>query len=498
MTEPSLTNKTLNSLKWSYLSTLVASFLQIGYTAVMARLLEPTDFGLVAMAGVVLRFGNYFAQMGIGAALVQKREISNEDIRAAFTSSLILGLLFSILFYLLAPLSKYLFHNSAIVPVVRVMAFSFVLTGTSITALSLLRRNYKFRSIALIDIFSYLIGYIVIGFTLAFNGYRVWSLVIASLSQSIIVAAFYYIVSKHSRSLLFDWKYYKHLYSFGSRVSIISFSEFISSNLDTLIIGHSLGANSLGLYNKAWSSISTPMYQLTNSLSKVISPSLSQIQFDVKRLRRVYLTSIMLVAGLLIPMCAGVAAASNEIILLLLGEKWIAAVPLLQILVFAITIDFITHFAAITCEATAKLNIKMVIQLIYLFILSILLYSLSRFGLIGFAFGMVIGQLILHSAYLFFIKRMLKIDFNEIIHAYMPGLIFGLVIGPAIYLLASFLNNLNLPIYLIFLAELITGLALTIFLLMSGLQQNLKLEVKRILLNSDTKIPSWLSKLFLA
>src|SRR3989337_3318800 len=130
----SLSSKTFHGLKWSYISTITNAVLQIGFTAVMARLLEPRAFGLVAMAGVVLRFGSYFAQMGVAQALIQKKDVSNEDIRAAFTSALFLGVLFFGLFWIAAPLAVYVFNNEEVIPVLRLMALSFVLTGLSTTA----------------------------------------------------------------------------------------------------------------------------------------------------------------------------------------------------------------------------------------------------------------------------------------------------------------------------------------------------------------------------
>jgi len=167
-----LTSKTLHGLKWSYISTLTKSVLQIGFTAIMARLLEPAAFGLIAMAGVILRFGSYFAQMGVGSALIQKKEISDEDVRAAFTSALFLGVLFCVSVWFLAPLAIYIFDSERVIPIIRViirvMALSFIITGLTTTALSLLRRNLEFRSLAVTEIVSYVLGYGLIGITLAF------------------------------------------------------------------------------------------------------------------------------------------------------------------------------------------------------------------------------------------------------------------------------------------------------------------------------------------
>ena len=121
----------------------------------MARLLEPADFGMMAMAGVILRFGTYFAQMGVGSALIQKKEVSDEDVRASFTSAFSLGMLFTIAVCFCAPLATYIFDNEKIVPIIQVMALSFFITGLSTTAISLLRRNLAFRSLAVTEVFSY-------------------------------------------------------------------------------------------------------------------------------------------------------------------------------------------------------------------------------------------------------------------------------------------------------------------------------------------------------
>ena len=128
MTE-NLTYKTVHGIKWNYFSTIITSVLQIGYTAIMARLLEPAAFGLVAMAGLVLRFGSYFAQMGIERALIQKKEINEEDIKSSFTLSIFLGIIFFLLLWFLAPLALYIFNNEKVVLIVKILALSFLITG---------------------------------------------------------------------------------------------------------------------------------------------------------------------------------------------------------------------------------------------------------------------------------------------------------------------------------------------------------------------------------
>ena len=483
-----LTSKTLHGLKWSYTGTIINSILQIGFTAIMARLLEPTDFGMMAMAGVILRFGTYFAQMGVGSALIQKKEVSDEDVRASFTSAFSLGMLFTIAVCFCAPLAIYIFDNEKIVPIIQVMALSFFITGLSTTAISLLRRNLAFRALAVTEVFSYVVGYGLIGILLAYNGFGVWSLVAGALSQSAFLSILSYLFCQHRLSFISHWKYYKPLYSFGSRVSIISFFEFLGSNLDTLAIGHFIGASPLGIYNRAFMLVNLPAQYLTSSFSRVLFPSFSKVQKEIERLKKAYLSTIMVFSAILLPACFGIAASSQEIVLFVLGEKWIAAIPVLKILAIATPFNLLSHFGGIVCEATATLNIKLLMQIIYVGILGILFYLMRGLGIYEFAMAIVFAEFIRYLAYLFIVKRICNITPMEYVHAYLPSVISSLVIWASIYFIASILRRFNIPIILLFAVELITGMGLLIVIFFYGPQKTLREEIRDRFDKSGIKI----------
>ena len=483
-----LTSKTLHGLKWSYTGTIINSILQIGFTAIMARLLEPTDFGLMAMAGVILRFGTYFAQMGVGSAMIQKKEVSDEDVRAAFTSGLFLGILFFVLVWFCAPFAIFIFDNEKVIPIIRVMALSFVITGLSTTALSLLRRNLEFRSLAITEIISYVSGYGMIGITLAYNDFGVWSLVAGALSQSAFLTILSYMFSRHKLSFIYRWKYYKPLYSFGSRVSIISFFEFVGSNLDTLTIGHFIGAAPLGIYNRAFMLVNLPAQYLTSSFSRVLFPSFSRVQKEIVRLKKAYLSTIMLFSAILLPTCLGIVVASQEIVLLVLGEKWIAAIPVLQILAIATPFNLLSHFGGTVCEATATLNIKLLMQIIYVTILGILFYLMRGFGIREFAMAIVFAEFIRFLAYLFIVKQICNISPMEYVHAYLPSIASSLIIGVSIYFVATMLRGFHVPLIMLFAVEFITGVGLLIVIFFYGPQKILREEIRDRFDKSGIKI----------
>jgi O-antigen/teichoic acid export membrane protein len=475
--DKNLTAKTLQGIKWSYLSTIVKSVLQIGFTAIMARLLEPAAFGLIAMAGIILGFGSYIAQMGVGPALIQKKEIIDEDVRAAFTSALFLGILFFVLFWLFAPFVIYIFDNKNIIPIIQVMALSFIITGLNTTALSLLRRNLEFRFLAITEIISYLLGYGMIGITLAYNGFGVWSIVAGALSQGALLTILSHLFCRHKLSFIYQWKYYKSLYSFGGRISVISFFEFLGSYLDTLAIGHYIGATPLGIYNRAFMLVNLPAQYLTSSFSRVLFPSFSRIRKDTERLKKAYLFTIMLFSAILLPTCFGIAASSREIVLLILGENWIPAIPVLQILAIATPFNLLSHFGGVVCEATATLNIKLFMQIVYIIILGTFFFLLNGYGIIGFATALVIGEFVRFVAYIFITSRICRIMPSEFIQAYLPSIISSLIIGSLIYFIALFLREYNTPKLLEFLVEMTVGLTLLIVLFLCNSQKILREEI---------------------
>lgn len=454
----SLTATTVHGLKWSYASTIVNVVLQIGVTAVLARLLTPSAFGLVAMAGVFLRFGQYFAQMGAGQAIVQRPELSASDVRTAFTASLLMGVAFCGLFVALAPLASTLFpHTPGVVTVTRVLSLSFVIGGLTAISQGLLQRRFAFRAIALTEIASYVLGYALVGLALAFSGFGAWSLVAASLGQGALVAAAYSLLCRSDIGFGLSARSFKSIYSFGGSMSLIGFADFIGANLDTLWTGHYLGGRATGLYTRATNLAGVPLYYLTTSLSRVLLPGFSRIQFERHRLRSVYLVTITVVGAVAMPVSWGLAGAAREVILTLLGRQWLGAVHVLTILALAVPFTLLTHFGAILCEATANLKFMISITLGRIGWLAALLVVLARFGIVGIAAALALSELTTHVAYLLVMRRLLTLSLTHLRGAYSVGLASGVVTGLALLGLHAGLTGLGWPAPAVLAVQLATG-----------------------------------------
>lgn len=430
-----LTSKTIKGVQWTTISTVITGILQIAYTSVMSRLLDPGAFGIIAVSQIVLNFAGYFAKMGMGQALIQKQEISSQDIRAVYTSSTLLAIVITLLIWVASPHITLVFTevDRSVVDIVRFMSISFLIAGLTITSNSLLTRKLKFKLLAYQEIFSYSISYLGVGVVMGYMGFGVWSLVFAHLSQVVLTAVLQYLATRHSVVPLFTWKYHKPFFSYGSKISIVSIVEFIGLNLSTILVGRFFGEYKLGLYRQAYMIVDLPLYKFTLSIQKVIFPIFSIVQSDRSKLKAAYLSSVTLMASILFPICLSMSVASQEIVLVFFGEKFRESYPLLRILSLGICFKFMTVFAGIVCDATAKLNGKFVVQLTYVFFLAVASYFFKNYGLIGFAVIITIGEIIRNFAYNFIAGKLLRATFGDFLKAYQSGLLSGLIIAGLLY-----------------------------------------------------------------
>lgn len=455
-----LTAQTLRGAKWAYLSSFINAGLQIGVTAVLARALAPSAFGLVAMAGLVLRFGQYFAQMGVGQAIVQRPVLRQEHVPAGLWASVILGAAFSALAWVGAPFAAAAFNSEALTAVLRAMGMTFLIGGTSTTARALLRRGMRFRALAIADTSAYVIGYAGVGVLMALSGYGVWSLVAAALCQALISSIVCNVFARPRAVPVLAWRPYAEILGFGSTVSIISFLEFLNSSLDTIVVGRLSGAASLGYYSRALSLTGLPMQYMSTSLSSVLFPSFSRVQAETTRLRNGYLSVITIFAGVGLPIAFGMSAAAQEIVAVLLGPRWGASIPVMRLVAVASAASMLSHFGGVILEATAQLKEKLVMRTIQLIVFASLLVGLSRFGLLGYALAFTISEVLLHFVLAIRVGTLFHISVGDNLGAHLPGMLCGVLVWVILYGESVLGARLAVPSGATLLVQVLTGVCL--------------------------------------
>lgn len=333
-----LARRSLGALKWNYLGTGVKVLSQLVIGIVLARLLGPEPFGLIAIAWLMLGLGNLIADSGLGVALIQKPQISARDIRYVFTLQLLAGTALALMGIALAPVIATFFARPDATVILRWMSGLFLLQAFGQTATALLRRGLDHRKVQLIQVISYLIAYLLLGLPLAYADFGVWSLVIAQLAQTSMQAVAAYLSVRHSlRPALHADQ--PGLFRFGSKVLGSNLTSWGISYFDSAIIGRMLGMTDLGLYNRSMNLLASPMNAVVSTLQGVLLPLYSRLQQRREAARDTYLATLCLVSALLAPAFSAIAAMPETTVLAVYGQDWRAASVLVAPLALAMPVN---------------------------------------------------------------------------------------------------------------------------------------------------------------
>jgi PST family polysaccharide transporter len=298
---------------------------------VLARLLLPTDFGLIGMLLVFSGFAALFAEFGFAGALVHQPDLTKVQVSSVFWLNLGVGLLLSALFFMLAPLIARFFGSPALAPLGRAFSPSFALGALGIVPRALLQREMSFRRMAHVELSSALIAGII-GITLALAGFGVWSLVVQSLAAALVGSVLAFHASRWIPTRSYSAGAVRSLLSYSGNLFGFNFINYWARNADNLLVGRFMGSASLGIYNRAYTIMLLPVRQIVGVLSRVMFPALSSIQGEKARVKEAYLRATGVIALVTFPMMAGLLVVARPFVLTLLGAKWAGVIPVLQIL----------------------------------------------------------------------------------------------------------------------------------------------------------------------
>jgi O-antigen/teichoic acid export membrane protein len=423
-----------SGVRWSSISTIALVAANVAYTAIASRLLTPSAFGLMALANLVVLFLQFFTRLGLASALVQKPDLTEEDIRAASTAGAVLGIVFFALVWSLAPWISELFNEPTLTGVLRVLAVSFPVAGWSMTGLGLLTRDLRFGALSVITVTTYVFSYIVVGIGLALAGAGVWSLVAASLTSVLIQAAWQYILVRHPVRPPLRWTPYRTVGGFGATLSMAHLLDYLGNGLCTFVLGRSANAAVIGQFNRAYYlAFQSIRIYLGEALANVLFSGLSAIQDDKPRVRRAYLSVLCIGALAVFPPCAGMAVAAPELVRVVLGPSWQLAADILPWFALAAAMSVLSRFSQALAESRAALGRSLLVQGIYIVLLSLLLlvvaYELQAKGVWLFAAAVAVGELCRFGAYLHLTRRLLSLGMVETVRSLLPGLFAaGLVV----------------------------------------------------------------------
>lgn len=296
-------------------------FMSIGATAVLARLLDPTDYGLIGMVAVVTTFAALFKDMGLSLATVQRSEISYQQVSNLFWVNVALSLTITITIVVLAPGVAWFFGEPRLTAITMVTAIGFILSGLAVQHEAILKRQMRFFSMSAIAVLSMACGYAA-GIILAWKGAGYWALVGSQLTLMATNVIAVWLVCRWRPRLPRRDSGVRDLLNFGGNVTAYSAINYFAGNLDGLLIGRIAGPQQLGFYLKAIQLMGLPTDQFSEPIAAVTIPALSRLKDSPERYRHGYLRIMQKVLMLTMPCIAFMIASSDWLVNLILGPKW--------------------------------------------------------------------------------------------------------------------------------------------------------------------------------
>jgi len=455
----SLTTKAFSAVRWTSLNTICQIVIQILTLVILGRLLSPEAFGLMAMVMVVVEIVNVFARMGLGEAIIYKKEISQNEISSLFYLNVFVGFFLFCTVFFSSSLVSYIYSEPDLIPLVRIVALIFFISSFGVIFEVLLRKHLLFNIFSQINILSHVVSFVAM-VTMAIYGFGVYSLVLGQVVLQLVKSFMLFGVA-----LIRNWTPRFHFklnettffVRFGVyRVLAMSANQF-NSRSDQLMIGALLGPVALGFYNVAFRVIYLPIQKISPILTQVAFPFFAKIQDDTPRLKRVFLKYANLVVSINAPVLFGIAALAPIIVPLVLGQKWTPSVPIVQSLTFYIFVRSLFNASGGLLIAKGKANWECYWNLVMLFIIPSIVYlSLAVYNSViyvslslGFMFFVFF-----FFWYALFLRKLLGPFLKEYLHSIARPFLLAASMGVFTYLLSLPLQTwpkpFSAPILIVF------------------------------------------------
>lgn len=431
-----------SGLIWSFGERITAQLVTTVVGIVLARLLDPEHYGIIAIVNVLITLCNVFVASGMGSALVQKKEITEADYDTAFLISLMISLVMYGLLFLAAPVIASFYAMPLLKGVIRVMGLRLPLASVNTIQQAKVQREMSFKRFFIATLFGTVLSGIV-GILLAWKGFGVWALVAQYLTNTTVDTVVLLFVEKWMPGLHFSKENAKRIFSFGWKVLATDLVYTVEGDIRSLIVGKVFGSADLAFYDQGQKYPSLLVTNLNTAINKVMLPAFSRTQEDVEQLKSMLRRAISVGVFLLAPMLVGFAAVAENFIRLVLTEKWLPCLPFLQIF----CIMYLTRPLETACHqallaigrSDTALRIMVEINAVELTAVLIATFLLHNVFLV--AVGALLSTLVSLCGFLHNADKLLGYRPGEQAADLLPTLGCSLVMGAAVLLIGKLPMN---------------------------------------------------------
>ena len=452
--------KVISNFIWRFSERCGAKLVSFVVSIVLARLLEPSVYGTVALFTVFTTILQVFIDSGLGTALIQKKNADDLDYSSVFYFNFVVCIILYLGMFIAAPYIAKFYGNMSLIPVIRVISLTLIISGVKNIQQAYVSSNMLFKRF----FFSTIGGTIVsafVGIFMAYIGMGVWALVAQQLSNAMIDTTILWITVKWRPKAVFSWERLKSLLAYGWKLLVAVLLDTVYNNLRNLVIGKMYSSADLAFYNQGDKFPKIIVTNINTSIDSVLLPTMSSEQDNKARVKEMTRRAIKTSTYIMAPLMMGLAFCAKTVVELVLTQKWLPCVPFLQI--FCITYMFYpVHTANLNAiKAMGRSDIFLKLEIIKKIVGMSLLLSTMWFGVMAMAYSLLVSCVLSQIINSWPNKRLLEYGYLEQLRDLIPGVILAVIMGICVY----FIGYINLPNIIVLIIQVIVGA--TIYIVMS-------------------------------
>lgn len=432
-----------NNARWVAISQVVKIIVQLINIVYLARLIPPSEYGIMAMALVIINFGMLIRDLGTAAALIQRKTIDDNIINSVFWLNVFMGVCISVGVVLCSPVISYFFREPKLTAVLLLISVIFPLSSSSSAHLALLERESKFKKIASIEISSSIIG-VIAALLLAYKNFGVYSLVWQTIIFNLMTTVQFWKASKWRPSLskIFDFSGLKEIFGFSAHLSIFNFINYFSRNADSFIIGRYMAASVLGAYSLAYRIMLFPLMSLTFVATRALFPILSKSQDDHESLKKTYLDCVFTILFLVVPLMSGLAFLSKPFVALIFGSNWGLTANILLWLAPTAIIQSVLSTSGTVFMAKGRTDILMKLGVLGMVIYMSAFIFGAQYNIITFAKFYFIANVINFFPAMYLLMRIIDGNLLELFKKCIPVFFVGFIMISVMFITNGYIASL--------------------------------------------------------
>lgn len=436
----SLKKQSIQGVIWTGIQQFGSQGISFIVSILLARLLTPSEFGLVAMILVFISISETILDSGLSQSLIRTVDPDTSDYSTVFYFNLVVSLLLYGILYLSAPFISMFYEQPALTELLRVLGLILIVKAFSIVQLTKLTKEMNFKLQTIISLPA-LLSSALVAVIMAFNGFGVWSLVAYRLIREILNSSLLWIYSKWKPKLLFSILKFKYHFKFGVNLLFSGILNGVFNNLYALIIGKYFSAAQLGYFNRANNLKQLPVQNLGNILNKVTYPIFSKINNNDQKLRKAYLKVIGLSIFVMSPIMIFMGVLAKPLILFLLTDKWIEVVPYLQILVIDGLLFPIHSFNLNILKVKGRSDLFLRLEIIKKIIIVLAVLFAMNYGVIGLVWSIVGTSIVALVINTYYSGKLINLTIAYQLKKIIPSILIGVCCGGLVFVTSEWLKE---------------------------------------------------------